>query len=102
MDDKVTQTECNLRHANIGESLERIDVTIDKYGNALYGPDGTGGMQHRLTEVHNSLDRIEESINGHTTYTTKKTVALITGTLALIGPVIIVIVQAMFKRAGWI
>jgi len=81
-DDYVTRTECARTSGQIFEELS-------KHGLALYGEDGRGGIQRDVSRMSQALETIATSNE----LSTKKLLAYVAATAAIIGPVVALIFQ---------
>ena len=88
-DDYVTRIECARTSGRIFEELS-------KHGLALYGEDGRGGMQRDISRMSLALEAIANSNE----LSTKKLIAYVAATAAIIGPIVTLLFQFILEHVG--
>ncbi len=94
----VTRAECARTSDHIFEELS-------KHGLALYGEDGRGGIQKDVAKMSLNLASIEKSLKSKenavvisSELSTRRLVAYIVAGAGIIGPVVLVLVQAVLRH----
>ncbi len=94
----MTRAECARTSGHILEELS-------KHGLALYGEDGRGGMQKDVATISLILSSIEKSLKSKenavvisSELSTRRLVAYIVAGAGIIGPVVLVLVQAVLRH----
>lgn len=102
MDDEFVRTVDCERH------VRDLKSELKKQGLALFGQDGRGGIQHDITTMRASVERVEKRLNGETEIeikreeiSVKRLVAYMTVICTIItvvlGPIVVVIAQRIMN-----
>jgi len=86
-DNYVTRAEC-------AATSSRIFDELSKHGRALYGTDGRGGIQKDISKMSSALEAIATSNE----LSTKRLIAYVAATAAIIGPVVALLFQFILSN----
>lgn len=108
--DFVTRAECVASRKEVVSLVTNIRDDVRKHGKALYGDDGRGGIQRDMTITKDTVERIEETLNGkkelvvrNKEISVKRLMVYITVVCtiltAVIGPIVVTVVQHVLNKA---